>query len=405
MRHRQITTIANKYGTPLYLLDMERFRNNYKELDAAFRNVYEEFRIAYSFKTNYTPVICKKVMELGGYAEVVSTMEYNMAKRFGFKPKDIIVNGPGKIAGLTEMIVDGALVMLDNSEEMKSVLDITKEKETKANIGFRLNFEIGSGKDSRFGFDANKEEIRIQIEKARKSGRIQIRGLHFHLSGARSLEAWKNRAKKMIAFADDLLLAEERCILDLGSGMFGHMDESLANQFPMSIPSFSDYAREVAGCFYERFGKERIKTQLIVEPGTTIVANTMDYVTTVVATKTIRDRSIAIVDGSVQQLGEIGKKKRLPIEVIHNEKSTKSLDHAEITGYTCLEDDILHPYCEETIGIGDMVVFHNAGAYSNVLKPPFIQPGCKIVMTGMDGEIVVCKREETLEDILASYLE
>ena len=72
---KTIETLQNKYGEAFYLLDSTRFRKNYAELKAAFNDVYPNWNIAYSYKTNYTPKLCRIVNELGGYAEVVSEME------------------------------------------------------------------------------------------------------------------------------------------------------------------------------------------------------------------------------------------------------------------------------------------------------------------------------------------
>ena len=404
MKTEELKQAIADYGTPMYLLNLDRFRENYLELEGAYRKEYEPFRIAYSFKTNYTPAICRTVKELGGYAEVVSDLEYRMAKGYGFGAEDIIVNGPGKMKGIREMLEDGATVMLDNSEELDRAIETAGELDHPVTIGFRLNFEIGAGKNSRFGFDVLDGETERAIERARKSRNIRIRGIHFHLSGARSVAAWQTRAERMIEYAEKWLAPEERGIIDLGSGMFGHMEPALAKQFPAPIPTFGEYAEAVAGAFARHYQNREDRPQLVVEPGTTIVANTTDYITKVIAVKTIRERRIAIVDGSVQQLGELGKKKALPLAILHGSEGKSLIDHAEITGYTCLEDDILYRDCPEAIGVGDTIILGNAGAYSNVLKPPFIQAGCQIIAYEAEKGFRICKREERPEDILASYI-
>ena len=66
----------------------------------------------------------------------------SMAKKYGFSPDNIIVNGPGKMGGLPEMLQDGALVMLDNEEELELAIRTSENMEQPGNIGFRLNFEI-----------------------------------------------------------------------------------------------------------------------------------------------------------------------------------------------------------------------------------------------------------------------
>ena len=91
-----IKKLRNEYGDAFYLLDSEQFKKNYLELKNAFSELYSNFNIAYSYKTNYTPKLCKIVNELEGYAEVVSEMEAELAIKCGVKPEHIIWNGPIK---------------------------------------------------------------------------------------------------------------------------------------------------------------------------------------------------------------------------------------------------------------------------------------------------------------------
>ena len=74
-----IGDLRKEYGDAFYLLDSEQFQKNFMELRNAFRKVYPNFNIAYSYKTNYTPKFCRLVHEMGGYAEVVSEMELEIA--------------------------------------------------------------------------------------------------------------------------------------------------------------------------------------------------------------------------------------------------------------------------------------------------------------------------------------
>ena len=110
------------------------------------------------------------------------------------------------------------------------------------------------------------------------------------------------------------------------------------------------------------------------------------------------------MDGSVQQLGEIGKKKKLPLKIIRTMSPEAKPKTYTVSGYTCLEDDILYRDLKTNLYAGDVLCFGNAGAYTNVLKPPFIQVGCKIVMKTETGKLQLIKRTETVEDILTSYL-
>ena len=400
-----VRRIAEDYGTPLYIFFEEEFENNITELSQAYQKVYPKFRAAYSFKTNYMPIACKIAKRLGLFAETVSDLEYHMAKRYGYTPGNIIVNGPGKWNGLREMLSDGALVMLDNLYEAEQVRRIANSLNHPVRIGFRLNFSVGTDKQSRFGFDTENTDTALLIADLRKEKNIRIDGLHYHISGARSIESWKRRAQEMISYAGEYLRKDERKMIDLGSGMFGHLHPFLAAQFNQEIPTFEEYAEMVAGEFRRQYSglPEDEKPLLVVEPGTTVVANTMVYAAGVIAEKSIRGKNIVMVDGSVHQLGELGRKKKLPLHVIPRHGNVRRVSYADITGYTCLEDDILYRELDREIGPGDILCFENAGAYTNVLKPPFIQAGCAIVAARSNGEVCLVKRRESAEDFLASY--
>ena len=73
--------LERDFGEAFFLLDVQAFRTNYEEFLDAFRTIYPRSQIAYSYKTNYIPRLCWEVDRLGGYAEVVSTMEYDVALR------------------------------------------------------------------------------------------------------------------------------------------------------------------------------------------------------------------------------------------------------------------------------------------------------------------------------------
>jgi diaminopimelate decarboxylase len=79
IRTDELKKIKDQFGEAFYLLDSDQFRQNFLELKEAFSSIYPRFNIAYSYKTNYTPALCKIVDELDGYAEVVSEMEMELA--------------------------------------------------------------------------------------------------------------------------------------------------------------------------------------------------------------------------------------------------------------------------------------------------------------------------------------
>ena len=83
MRKDSIKQLIESHETPFYVFDEEGFIANYNKLCDAMRAYYPNYVPGYSYKTNYTPYVCQLVKSLGGYAEVVSDMEYQLAKKIG----------------------------------------------------------------------------------------------------------------------------------------------------------------------------------------------------------------------------------------------------------------------------------------------------------------------------------
>jgi diaminopimelate decarboxylase len=75
----------------------------------------------------------------------------------------------------------------------------------------------------------------------------------------------------------------------------------------------------------------------------------------------------------------------------------------DITGYTCLEQDVLYKDFPQSVKVGDVIEFRNVGGYSVVYKPPFIQPNCAMVSVANDGTVKKIKRRETFDDMLVTY--
>ena len=120
INREMLQALKREYGDAFYLLDSVQFTNNFEELKGAFSEIYPRFNIAYSYKTNYTPKLCKIVNRLGGYAEVVSEMEAELALRIGVKPSKIIWNGPVKNPiYLEKFLLDGGTVNIDSFEEFE----------------------------------------------------------------------------------------------------------------------------------------------------------------------------------------------------------------------------------------------------------------------------------------------
>lgn len=401
MTNVQMKQLTEKVGDAFYLLESNQFRQNFQELKNEFVKIYPNFNIAYSYKTNYTPKLCKIVNELGGFAEVVSDMEMEIALRIGVEPQNIIWNGPFKNAKKVEqLLVMGGTVNIDSAYEINLIRYIAKKYPNhKLNIGVRCNFDVNDGVVSRFGFDIDSEDFKNAMAIFNEYDNLHLIGMQCHFA-TRRLDTWKPRAEGMLALIEKLGIVPEH--IDLGGGLFGKMADSLKAQFDSAIPTYREYAEVVAPIFAEHFKDKENKPMLLIEPGSALVGDCMHFVAKVVNIKEVRGKSIATVLGSIYNINPTLNKKNPPICVYSMGDEQKEYTDLDFGGFTCIESDYLYRNYNGKLAKGDFVEFGNIGSYSVVLKPPFILPNFPIIDIS-EGELEIIKRGETFDDLFHTF--
>lgn len=394
-----IHNLRREFGDAFYLLDSDQYRTNFIELRDTFRKIYPNFNIAYSYKTNYTPKFCQIVDELGGYAEVVSEMELELALRIGVKPNRIIWNGPIKNAQILEdFLVAGGTDNIDSIEELEIVKAIAeKHRDTTLNIGIRCNYEVNDGVVSRFGFDVEGEDFKRVLAFVTETPNVHFINFQCHFA-KRQIEYWPARVKGMIKIIERTGIIPER--IDIGGGLFGKMEESLKAQFESEIPNYQAYAEVAASIFAEFFADKDWKPELLIEPGSALVGDCMKFVGTVKTIKNIRGKWVATVLGSQKNISMIGINP--PIEVLSMGEEQKDYTNLDFVGFTCIEGDVLYNNYSGKLAHEDAIVISNCGSYSLVMKPPFILPNFPILdICGEKTEVI--KRGEVFDDLFQTF--
>lgn len=402
----KLKEVSSLYGDSFYILDTKQFEKNFKELEEVFRNIYKNTHIAYSYKTNYTPRLCKIVDSLGGFAEVVSDMEYDIAKKIGVLPENIYFNGPYKNPkAVEELLVAGGTVNIDSTFDLAVAKKVAQDNPNKRiSIGIRVNFDVSDGVVSRFGFDVNSKEFEDVIEGIKEIPNLVLIGLHSHFA-ARSINTWPQRAKGILSLVDKYF-EKTPDFLSLGGGLYGKMEDSLKAQFNTEIPTYKDYANAVGHQFYEHFKGKKKQPMLIIEPGSALVGDAMKFAAKLISIKDIRGKHIATLLGSIYNINPTLNTKNPPIKVYHdaeNKNIQVEYKNLDFGGFTCIESDYLYKGFNGKLSVGDYVVFSNVGSYSVVLKPPFILPNFPMVECYDDEKINLVKRKECFEDLFQTF--
>ncbi len=394
-----IVDLRAQYGEAFYLLDSVQFRKNFLELREAFNKIYPNWNIAYSYKTNYTPKLCKIVNELGGYAEVVSEMELEIAKRVGCKAERIIWNGPIKNVPIMEQfLLDGGTINIDSIEELVQVKDIhNRHKDKLIHVGIRCNYDVSDGVVSRFGFDIDGAEFMEAVKFATTTKNVKFINFQCHFA-KRQIAYWPARAKGMVDLIDRLGTIPER--IDIGGGLFGKMADSLKAQFSCEIPDYEAYAKAAAQVFADYFKDKNVKPELLIEPGSAVVGDCMKFIGTVKTIKNVRGKWIATVLGSQKNISMTGINP--PMEVIAMGSEQKEYTDLDFVGFTCIEGDVLYHNYSGKLAHQDVIVISNCGSYSLVMKPPFILPNFPVLDIS-EGKTEVIKRAENFDDLFHTF--
>lgn len=395
-----LSSLVDEYGEAFYLLDSTQFRNNFIELKNTFSKIYRKFNIAYSYKTNYAPTFCKIVNELGGYAEVVSDMEMELAVRCGVPYHMIIWNGPIKnMEKVFLFLKNGGTVNVDTLSELESIAKFALDnKESNINVGIRCNFDVGDGVVSRFGFDSEGDDFAKALDIINSTPNITLINFQCHFA-KRAIDFWPDRAKGMLAIIEKTGITPKR--IDIGGGLYGKMDDFLANQFAGSIPDYAAYADATATLFANYFSKKEFMPELVIEPGSALVGDCMKFACMVKSIKDIRGKKFATLLGSQKNISMSGVNP--PINVYSMGINANYYENVDLVGYTCIEGDVLFHDYSGRLSVGDMVVFSNCGSYSIVMKPPFILPNFPILDI-CGGGVCEVKCKESFEDIFHTFI-
>lgn len=401
----ELEKLANKYGNGFYLLDSDIFEKNYQELSEAFKKFYPNFNIAYSYKTNYIPKLCKIVNSNGGFAEIVSEMELEIAIKSGVDYTKIIWNGPIKNYNIMDnFLISGGTVNIDNYNEWKHISSLANSnKETIINIGIRCNFDVGDSVLSRFGIDINDMEFEKMCEEIALLKNVKLGSLQCHFA-KRNAGYWKKRTETMISLYEKMknVYGIQVDRIDLGGGLSGFMSEDFANQIHAVSYGYNDFAESSAKIFAEYFKERDDKPLLVIEPGTALAADCMRVVFKVMNIKSVRNKAIATVFGSQKNISMQGINP--PMTIVHCNKEGKSYSNLDIAGYTCIESDYLYQGYSGKLAEGDYIILEYCGSYSVVMKPPFILPNFSVldISSGVD-KVEEIKRAESFDDLFLTY--
>lgn len=390
--------IKFKLDDNIYMvLNLSEVRRQIAALHAAFPPTALH---AFACKANPLLPMLQLINQHGMGCEVASIGEYTQARR-AFPGNRIVFDSPCKTLEELKLALynDGGFVNLDNFQELDRVVALDKERPVTANVGMRVNTQIGQGTISaldtctafsKFGVALN--ECREQLKSAYKQHRF-LNMIHIH-SGSQGLnfEQMTTGIRTVVDFVTQEIEggAEKVPNIDIGGGLsvnfssdevmptFGAYAAALKERVPELFPGATtkadgdDTAAAETSTAAHQQQQQPSKFRIITEMGRSIVMKAGVYLSRVEYTKVTGGRHIVLQHvGADLLLRTAWAPESFPLRVeIFNADGTKKpaapdqLVRTDVAGPCCFAGDLA---CKDRAlpkaSPGDFVAIKDVGGY------------------------------------------
>jgi ornithine decarboxylase len=361
----QLKRLGREHGTPLFVVDHDALRHNYRE----FKRYLPRVQAYFAVKANALPEIVRTFFLEGASFDVASMPEFNIvyANVAGMPPKErqdwiwdkIIYANPNKpVETLEELNQYKPLVTFDNAEELVKIRDHAPQ----AGVVLRVRVtNTGAMVELSSKFGAAPGEAVDLILLAQKLG-LTCEGLSFHV-GSQTTN-FNNYVEALSLCANLFKEARDRGyskmnLMDIGGGFPARYDES--------VKPFRELAKVINNELERLFPKD---IQILAEPGRFLVANA-GYTVSKVIGKAMRDGkpSYYIDDGVYHSYsGVIFDHCKYPVRAFKRGPTRISA----VYGPTCDALDVVS-MAENLpeLNRDDLVYSENIGAYSHASATHF----------------------------------
>ena len=405
-----LTELAQKFNTPLYVLDEQTIRSICRDYKDAFKN-YPKVNMMYASKALCTEAVSALLAGEGFGFDVVSAGEIYTGCKASADRSKVLFNGNNKSPEELSLALKLGVgrISVDNFFELSLLNEIAKSYNKVADILLRItpgiechtHEYIQTGHlDSKFGFDLTQidEAVELILEQYKN---LKLHGLHAHI-GSQIFET--------TIYADEIeILVKEIARLDekfglkldeinVGGGLGVKYTE---NDIP---PSTYDIAEKIITSLNKNIEKYNITPPaLFIEPGRSIISTAGVTLYTLGSSKQVpHGKKYFAVDGGMADNARPSMYGAEYTAQIVNKPEAQNLQTVTIAGRFCESGDILiKNIALPEIDEGDILCVYNTGAYNYSMASNYnrvLKPAMVLVNEGK-AELIV--KRETLDDIVA----
>ena len=394
--------LAQEYGTPLYVTDEMRVRDNYQRVHQAFSNEYADFKIFYAAKANTSLAMMKILEQEGSCIDAVSPGEIYTALLAGFEPERILYTGNNVTTEELQFALDaGVRLNLDSVSMLERLAKLPGAEGTK--ISFRVNPMVGAGHHdhcitggelSKFGI-MEQEAVEV-YQKAQDLGFKPV-GIHTHIgSGILDPEPFKLAVQVLMDVAgrvhNEAGVTFE--FIDFGGGL------GIPYTPEEGLLDIEKFAGEIVGLYKDKLTEHGMKNPtMCIEPGRYIVGDASYLLTRVNTVKQSYRKFIGVNAGfnTLLRPTMYGSYHHI---LVADKPEAEPVEKIDIAGNVCESGDLFardRPLPE--IGEGDILAIMNAGAYAFSMASQYNSRPLPAEVLVCDGEVDIIRERETFADL------
>jgi len=394
--------LAERFGTPLYVIDEKRIRDNYKRLYNAFINYYPNFKMFYACKANTNLAVMKILENEGSGIDAVSPGEIYTSLLAGFEPERILYTGNNVTDEELKFAVEsGVRINLDSVSQLKRLSKIPEAKGME--ISFRVNPMVGAGHHdhcitggplSKFGI---KEEEAVEVYKMAIELGFKPVGIHSHIgSGILDPEPFMLAVRTLMDTAGKVHkeTGVEFDFIDFGGGI------GIPYTPEESKLDINDFAEKIIDLYKSKLEEYDLGTPtMCIEPGRYLVGDASMLLTKV---NTIKQsyRKFAGVDAGFNTLLRPTMYGSYHHIVSASNPLAKATQTIDIAGDVCESGDLFArerpmPEIEE----GDVLAILNAGAYAFSMSSQYNSRPKPAEVLVNNTETDIIRERETFADL------
>lgn len=403
--------LAEKYGTPLYVMSETAILEKCREIKDTFLNKYEGTRAAYASKAFLTLSMCKIIEREGLSMDVVSGGELYTAIKAGFPAGRIEFNGNNKSVEELELAVEYNIgrIIVDGLDELSLIENICREKGKKMNILYRItpgvksdshDYIVTGKKDSKFGIPLDDEVIFPAIEQAINSEFINFMGFHFHVgsqlhNNESHLKALEITLKLIRDTKDKYNYITPE--LNIGGG-FGIRYTDADDKKPYAY--FLDPMMERIDAFSKEINIAR--PEVVIEPGRSIVGEAGITLYTIGTIKDIKGiRKYVSVDGGMTDNIRPALYQAKYEGIVANKAEEPKTDVVTICGKCCESGDILIRDAKiARPERGDIFTIFSTGAYGYTMASNYNKNPLPAIILIKEGKSEIIVKRQTYSHII-----